>query len=348
MSLPGAMPGGRDAREVTMMSGQAINRRAFAAGALGAALVAGTGARAQAYPSRPVTIIVPFAAGGPSDAIARLIGQSMATTLGQPFVIENTAGAGGTIGAARLAKAEPDGHTLLIHHIALLAGAFLYKRLSYDAQALETVGLVNQGPMVLVGKKDFPASDAADLFARLKAAPDRVTVAHAGVGSNAHLCLLLLQQALGVSLTNVAYRGTGPAMNDLVGGQVDLLFDQSTTAVPQVQARSVKPFAVTAARRLDVLPDLPTMAEAGLAGYEFTVWHGLYAPPGTPSGIVERLNDALRTALAEREIQARFAAFGTQTYPEAERTIEAHHRQFDRDFALWREVIAKSGAAASE
>ena len=327
---------------------QGSTRRAFAAGTLGTALLAGTGARAQAYPARPVTIIVPFAAGGPSDAIARLIGQSMSTTLRQPFIVENTAGAGGTVGAARLGKADPDGYTLLIHHIALLAGAFLYKRLSYDAQRFETIGLVNQGPMMLVGRKDLPAATARDLFADLKRAPDKLTLAHAGIGSNAHLCLLLLQQALGIKITDVAYRGTGPAMNDVIGGQVDLLFDQSTTAVPQVQAGSVKPYAVTSIRRLDVVPDLPTMREAGLADYDFTVWHGLYAPPGTPPATVATLNEALRTALAEPAIQARFAAFGTQLYPEAERSTEAHHRLFDRDYALWRDVIGKSGAAATE
>ena len=328
--------------------GQGTTRRALAAGGLGAALLAGTGARAQAYPTRPVTIIVPFAAGGPSDVIARLIGQSMSTTLGQPFIIETAAGAGGTIGAARLAKADPDGQTLLIHHIALLAGAFLYKRLSYDAQNFETLGLINQGPMILVGKKDLAAADAADLFARLKREPDRLTMAHAGVGSNGHLCMLLLQQALGIKIPDVAYRGTGPAMNDVIGGQVDLLFDQSTTAVPQVQARSVKAYAVTSTARLDVVPDLPTMAEAGQPACQFTVWHGLYAPAGTPAAIVGQLNEALRFALAEPAIQARFAALGTQLYPEAERSAEAHHRQFDRDYATWRDVIAKSGAAASD
>jgi tripartite-type tricarboxylate transporter receptor subunit TctC len=330
------------------MMGQGTTRRAFAAGGLGAALVAGTGARAQAYPARPVTIVVPFAAGGPSDVIARLIGQSMSTTLGQPFIVENVAGAGGTIGAARLAKADPDGYTLLIHHIALLAGAFLYKRLPYDAQTLATLGLINQGPMILVGKKDLPENSAADLLARLKAEPDRLTMAHAGVGSNGHLCMLLLQQALGIKIPDVAYRGTGPAMNDVVGGQVDLLFDQSTTAVPQVQAKSVKAYAVTATKRLDVVPDLPTMREAGLKDYEFTVWHGLYAPAGTPAPIVARLNEALRAALAEPAVGQRFAALGTQTYPEAERTPDAHQRRFAHDYALWRDVIGRSGAAASE
>lgn len=303
-------------------------------------------ASAQSYPTRPVTIIVPFAAGGPSDAVARLVGQSMSATLGQPFVIENVAGAGGTAGAARLAKAEPDGHTLLIHHIALVAGASLYKSLPYDtARDLEPLGLVNFGPMVLAARKDYPAATPAELLARLKADGAKTTLAHAGIGSNAHLCGLLLQQALGVKLTEVAYRGTGPAMNDLVGGQVDLLFDQSTNAVPQVQAGTVKPFAVTSSTRLDVLPNVPTVKESGLADFEFVLWHGLYAPRGTPGPVVEALNKALQGALAEPTIKARFAAFGTQIYPGPEQTPAAHRARFDREIATWREVIAKSGVS---
>ena len=303
-------------------------------------------ALAQGFPARPVTIIVPFAAGGPSDAIARLVGQSMSATLGQPFVIKNVAGAGGTAGAARLAKAEPDGHTLLIHHIALVAGASLYKALPYDtARDLEPLGLVNYGPMVLAGRKDFPAATPAELLARIKADGSRTTLAHAGIGSNAHLCGLLLQQALGIKLTEVAYRGTGPAMNDLMGGQVDLLFDQSTNAVPQVQGGTVKGYAVTSSGRLDVLPDLPTMKEAGLADFEFVLWHGLYAPRGTPSATVESLNKALRLALEDATIRSRFAGFGTQLFPAAELTPAAHRARFDRELASWREVIGKSGVS---
>ena len=329
-----------------MAQTKTVTRRALAAGSLGVALLAGSrSARAQAFPARPISIIVPFAAGGPSDAIARLIGQSISATLGQPIVVENVAGAGGTAGAARLARSDPDGYTLLIHHIALLAGAFLYKRLSYEAEQLAPIGLINQGPMVLVGKTGFPAETAADLFRLLKAEPSRAVIAHAGVGSNAHLCLLLLQQALSIKLTDVAYRGTGPAMNDVVGGQIDLLFDQSTTAVPQIQSRTVKAYAVTSTKRLEILPDLPTMVEAGLPSFDFTIWHGLYAPPGTPPDIAARLNGALQVALADATIRERFAGFGTQTYPEAERSIEAHRRVFLRDYALWRDVIARSGVA---
>lgn len=302
-----------------------------------------TAASAQTYPQRPITLVVPFAAGGPSDAIARLLAQSMSGTLKEQVVVENVAGAGGTQGAARVAKAEPDGHTLLIAHVALPASASLYKSLPYDTlTAFEPVGLVNFGPMVLTARKDYPAANAGELLARLKVDGAKTTMAHAGVGSNAHLCGLLLQGALGTKLTEVAYRGTGPAMNDLVGGQVDFLCDQSTNAVPQIQGGTVKGFAVTSAGRLDVLPSLPTLQEAGLKDFEFVIWHALYAPKGTPTPVLDKLNAALRTALADETIRARFAGVGTQVFPAGELTREAHRARFEKEVATWRDVIAKS------
>ncbi|CAH1694908.1 Tripartite-type tricarboxylate transporter receptor subunit TctC [Hyphomicrobiales bacterium] len=308
------------------------------------ALAAGGAVHAQSYPSRSITLVVPFAAGGPSDAIARLIGQSMSETLGQQVVIENVAGAGGTSGAARVAKADPDGYTLLIHHVALAAGASLYPKLTYDtAKAFAPVGLVNSGPMVLMSKKDYPATDAAGLTAKLKADGVKATLAHAGVGSNAHLCTLLLQKALGVTFTQVAYRGTGPAMNDLVSGQVDVLCDQSTTAVPQIEGKTVKGFAVTSKERLPVLKDLPTLQEAGLRDFAFTIWHGLYAPAGTPPDVVAKLNAALLKALEDKNVQTRFADVGTQLFPANERTPAAHQAQFAKEIATWRAVIGENG-----
>ncbi len=326
-----------------------VRRSLMVAAALAAAFagpaLAGP-AFAQGYPTRPVTMVVPFAAGGPSDAIARLLAQSMSATLGQQVIIENVAGAGGTAGAARVARAEPDGQTLLIHHIALPAAASLYKNLPYDtARDFETLGLVNLGPMVLITRKDYGAGGPAELFARLKADGQKTTMGHAGIGSNAHLCGLLLQQALGVKVTEVAYRGTGPAMTDLMGGQIDMLCDQSTNAVPQVQAGTVKAFAVTSATRLDVLPSVPTMQEAGVKGFEFVIWHGLYAPRGTPAATLAALGRALRIALDDKTIQERFAGFGTQIFPAAELTAAAHRARFEREIATWREVVAKSGVS---
>jgi tripartite-type tricarboxylate transporter receptor subunit TctC len=310
------------------------------------ALSAGLAA-AQGYPTRPLTLIVPFAAGGPSDAIARLLGQSMSETLKQQVVIENVAGAGGTTGAARLAKAQKDGYTLLIHHVALAAGASLYKTLPYDTLGdIEPIGLVNYGPMVVTTKKDYPAEDAKALFAKLKADGSKTTAAHAGVGSNSHLCDLLLQQTLGVKFTEAAYRGTGPAMNDLMAGQVDLLCDQSTTAVPQVQGGTIKAFAVTSKERLDVLKDLPTMQEVGFPNFEFVIWHGLYAPKGTPKEAVDTLNKALQVALGDANVKARFADVGTQAFPANERSPEAHKARLEKEVATWKDVIGKAGVSA--
>jgi tripartite-type tricarboxylate transporter receptor subunit TctC len=306
------------------------------------------GVAAQDFPSRMITLVVPFAAGGPSDAIGRLLAQSMSATLKQQVVIENVAGAGGTTAAARVAKADPDGHTILIHHIALPAGASLYKNLTYDTVGdFETLGLVNYGPMVLASKKDYPAKDAKDLFAKLKADGPKTTLAHAGIASNSHLCGLLMQQAFGAKFTEVAYRGTGPAMNDLMSGQVDILCDQSTTAVPQIQGNTIKGFAVTSSTRLDTLPDLPTMKEAGLSDFEFVIWHGLYAPKGTSKRAVDALNKALQTALADANVKARFADVGTQIFPAADLTPAAHRARLEKEVAKWREVIAKAEINAS-
>lgn len=318
-------------------------RRGWLAWLAGLALFAGA-ASAQDYPTRPITLIVPFAAGGPSDAIARLIGQPMSTALGQQVVIESAAGAGGTLGAARVARAEPDGYTVLIHHVALAAGASLYDNLAYDtATAFVPLGLINRGPMVLLTRQDFEAADAAALLARMKESGGEVTVGHAGVGSNSHLCALLLQRALGTEFTLVAYKGTGPAMNDLMGGQLDILCDQSTTAIPQITGGMVKGYAVSSAERLPALKDLPTLREAGLADFDFTIWHGLYAPAGTPGPVVAKLNAALRSALDDPALQARFAEVGTEVFPEDERAPAAHEARLKAEIATWQKVLGKTG-----
>ena len=294
----------------------------LAAAAALCATAAGT-ARAQDYPTKPITLIVPYAAGGPSDVIARLIGQTMSTTLGQQIIIENVAGAGGTTGAERVAKSTPDGYSLLIHHVALAAGASMYK-LRYDTTAaFAPVGLVNYGPFVLTARATYEPNTAADILARLKADGSKVNVAHAGVGSGSHLCGMMLTQALGVNFTYVPYKGTGPAMNDLVGGQVDVLCDQTTNAIPQIEGGKIKAYAVTASKRLEQLPKLPTLAEAGLPGFEVTVWHALYAPAGTPQPIVTKLNGALQKALADEAVLKRFADLGTLTFPSDQRSPAA-------------------------
>jgi len=300
-------------------------------------------ASAQSFPSKPITLIVPFAAGGPSDVIARLLGDHMGRTLGQQVVVENVAGAGGTAGAKRLVASEPDGYTLLIHHLALAAAPSLYANLGYDSQtAFAPVGLVNTGPMVVAGKLALAPVDAKAFFPFAKAQAEKLTVAHAGIGSNAHLCAVLLSQSLGVKFTQVAYRGTGPAMNDLVSGQVDVLCDQSTTAVPQVQGDKIRAYAVTSPSRLDVLPNTPTAKEAG-TDLEMTIWHGIYAPKGTPAAALDKLNGALRAALKDATVLDRFKSVGTSAFPEAEWTREAHAKRFSAEIAKWAVSLKAAG-----
>lgn len=315
-------------------------RRAALAGLL--ALVSSHGATAQTYPTKPITLIVPFAAGGPSDIIARLVGDHMGRTLGQQIVIENVAGAGGTLGARRLATADPDGYTLLIHHLALAAAPSLYK-LSYDTKtALVPVGLINTGPMVIASKLSLPPADSKAFFPYIKDNASKLTAAHAGIGSNAHLCAVLLSQVLGVNFTQVAYRGTGPAMNDLIAGQVDLLCDQSTTAVPQIQAKQVRAYAVTSPKRLAALPDTPTANEAGV-NLEMAIWHGLYAPENTPAPILDKLNEALQAALKDPKIVERFNSVGTIPFPASEWTRPAHAARFNAEIDKWATVLKAAG-----
>lgn len=310
---------------------------------VGSLLLAGA-AGAQDYPSRPVTLIVPFAAGGPSDAIARLVGQSMSGSFGQQIVVESVGGAGGTLGAARLARSDPDGYTILIHHIALAAGASLYDNLEYDtATAFAPIGLINRGPMVLLTRNDFEAADASALLETMRTSGTDLSVGHAGVGSNSHLCSLLLEEALGVEFTLVPYKGTGPAMNDLMGGQLDVLCDQSTTAIPQILGGTVKGYAVSSSERLDALKDLPTLQEAGLADFNFTIWHGLYAPAGTPDEVIEKLNGALQAALDDPSVQDRFAEVGTTVFPADQRSPSAHQARFQNEIAVWKGVIGETG-----
>ena len=272
----------------------------------------------------------------------------MSRTLGQSVVVENVAGAGGTAGARRLTTSEADGHTLLIHHLALAAAPSLYNNLAYDTKtAFAPVGLINTGPMVITGKLGLAPKSATDFFTFAKASGDKLTLAHAGVGSNAHLCGLLIAQALGTRFTQVPYRGTGPAMTDLMGGLVDVLCDQSTTAVPQILGEKIQAYAVTSPSRLDVLPNIPTAGEAGTA-INMTVWHGLYAPKGTPASTLDKLNSALQASLADANITARFASFGTTTFTAGERGRGAHEKLFQSEIAKWATTLAAAGIATSE
>ncbi len=239
-------------------------------------------AGAQTYPERTITMVVPFSAGGPTDTVARLVAEAMSRELGQQIIVENVGGAGGTVGAARVAQAAPDGYTLLLHHIGMATSATLYRKLPYNPlESFEYAGLVTEVPMTIIARPDFPADDLQGLIAYLKEHKDDVTYANAGIGAASHLCGMLFMSEIETQLTTVPYQGTGPAMTDLLGGQVDVMCDQTTNTTSQIQAGAVKAYAVTSPERLEQLPDLPTAAEGGLASMQFGIWHGLYAPKGT-------------------------------------------------------------------
>lgn len=321
--------------------------RTVAAIALVGAAAAGSSAFAQNYPTRTITVVVPFAAGGPTDTVARLVAQSMGKTLKQQIIIENVGGAGGTIGAARVAKAAPDGYTLFLHHIGQSTAPALYRKLSYNAvDSFEPIGLVTDVPMTLIAKKDFPAKDFKELLAYVKANKDKVTYANAGLGSASHLCGMLFQSAIGVDLTTVPYKGTGPAMNDLLGGQVDLMCDQTTNTTSQIKSGKVKVYGVTTKQRLASMPNVPTMSEAGLPGFEVAVWHGLYAPKGTPKPIIDTLSGALRTALQDPTVKQRFADLGTEPVAADRATPEALRTHLQSEIKRWGPIITKAGQYA--
>ncbi|MFC0384212.1 tripartite tricarboxylate transporter substrate binding protein BugD [Muricoccus vinaceus] len=328
---------------------QMTRRRALAlAAALAApALLPGIAAAQPAYPNRPITVIVPFAAGGPTDVVTRLVAEVMARDLGQPVVVENVGGAGGTLGAQRVAQARPDGHTLLLHHIGMGTTPSLYRRLAYDpVNGFEPVGLVTEVPMTIIAKKDFPAANLADMVRVMREQKLSINLANAGVGAASHLCGLLLQSAVQAQVTTIPYRGTGPAMTDLIGGTVDLMCDQTTNTTQQIRSGAVRAYAVTTSERNAALPDLPTAAEAGLPGFEVSVWHGLYAPRGTDAAIVNRLSRSLQVALREERLVARFAELGTTPVSQERATPAAHRAYWQADIAKWRPIIQAAGQYA--
>ncbi len=299
-----------------------------------------------AFPTKPITVVVPFAAGGPSDILARLFANSMSQTLKTQVIVENVAGAGSTVGIARVANAEADGHTLLFSHISHATTATLFRKLSYDPVAdFAPIGMATDGAFVLVGRKDFSANTIGEVFREIKAKGEGLNYAHAGIGSGSHLCGIMMMQALGAKMTQVPYRGTGPAMQDLVSGKVDLLCDQITSALPQIQGGAVKPYAVTSTEPVDGLA-LPTIAASGIPGFKVTIWHGLYAPKGTPASVVDVLNGALNTALKDPTILKRLADLSTIAATAQQATpahLGAHLRA---EIAAWKKVIDAVGAYA--
>ncbi|MDI4656733.1 tripartite tricarboxylate transporter substrate binding protein BugD [Xanthobacter autotrophicus] len=319
---------------------------AFAA-ALGLSTGTATVAGAQAYPSRPITMVVPFAAGGPTDTVARLVAESMSKSLGQQVIVENVGGAGGTRGAGQVAKAAPDGYTILLHHIGHATAASLYRKLPYNpATDFEAVGLVTAVPMTLIAKNGFAPKTMAEVVEFVKVNKDKVTYGNAGVGSASHLCGMLLMSSMGAQMTTVPYQGTGPAMNDLVGGQIDLMCDQTTNTTGQIKGGKVKVYGVTTKDRVPSLPDVPTMQESGLKDFEVAVWHSVYVPKGTPKDIVDKLNAAISTALDDPKVIARFADLGTEPEPKDRRSPAFHKDFVIAEIAKWKPIIQSAGVYA--
>jgi tripartite-type tricarboxylate transporter receptor subunit TctC len=308
-------------------------------------IAAGTAAAHAAYPDKPIVLVVPFSAGGPTDKIARDLAEALRKPLGQTMVVDNTAGAGGTLGTARVLRAPADGYTLLIHHIGLATAPALYKKLGYKTEDLDFLGLVNEAPSTLIGRQALPAANFAELRKYIAANPGKINLANAGTGSASHLCSLLLQSALRSDMTFVPYKGTGPAMNDLLGGQVDLMCEQATNSTPQIESKKVKAYGVTSAQRMAVpaLASLPTLAEAGLPGFNFTVWHGLYAARGTPPEVVSKINAALRTALKDPELIKRQEALGITIVTDGRLAPAEHKKFFDSEVNRWTKTIKDSG-----
>lgn len=302
---------------------------------------------ADPYPSKPVTMIVPFAAGGPTDTVARLLGQSMGEFLKQQIVVENVGGAGGTLGAGRVARADPDGYTIFLHHIGQATAPALYRKLPYNAITdFEPIGLVTDVPMTLVARKDFPAKDFKELLAYVKANKEKVTYANAGLGSASHLCGMLFMSAIQTDMTTVPYKGTGPAMNDLLGGQVDFMCDQTTNTTGQIKGGKIRAYGVTTKTRVASLPDLPTLAESGLPNFEVAVWHGLYAPKGTPKPVIDKLVQALQAALKDATVKQRFEELGTEPVPQNRATPQVLAAHLKAEIAKWDPIIKKAGVYA--
>jgi len=300
-----------------------------------------------AWPTKPVTLVVPFAAGGPTDVVARTLGASMTKSLGQTIVVENKLGAGGTVAANYVAKAAPDGYTFFIHHNGMATAPALYRKLSYDAlKDFEFVSQAVEVPMTLLARKDFPANTLPELVAYVKANQSKINLANAGLGAVSQLCGMMFQRAIGVQVTEVPFQGTAPAMNALLGGQVDIMCDQTTQTVPQIKAGNVKLYGVTTKNRVKVLPTTPTLAEQGLKDFEVVVWHGIYAPKGTPKPIIDKMNQAIRTALKDPDVVRRMDELGAEIVPDAGNTPEALHAWLKSEIDKWGPVIKAGGKFA--
>ena len=314
-----------------------------------AAAFAATGAFAQ-YPEKPINIVVPFAAGGPTDKVARDFAEAVRKHLGnQTIVIDNVAGAGGTLGNTKVAKASPDGYTLLLTHINMATSPALYRNLQYKSlDDFEYLGLINEVPMTLVSRPTLPANNYTELVSWINANKGKINIAHAGLGSASHLCGMLLQSVLKADMTPVPYKGTAPAMTDLMGGVVDIMCDQTTNTTGQIEGGKIKAFAVTTTKRLTTpaLAKLPTLDEAGLKGFNVTIWHGLYAPKGTPKPVLDKLNTALKAALKEPNFIKNQEALGAVVTSDGRVSPADHRKWVDSEINKWSPVIKANGQYA--
>ncbi len=311
-------------------------------------LVAAAAVQAE-YPDKPITVVVPFAAGGPTDKVARDLGDVLRKQLNQTIIIENVGGAGGTLGAAKVAKASPDGYTVLLHHIGMATSPALYRKLPYDTLGdFEYLGMINEVPMTLIGRSTLPANNFAELRKWIDTNKGKINLANAGLGAASHLCGLLFQQAVAVDMTTVPYKGTAPAMTDLLGGQVDLMCDQTTNTSQHIESGKVKAFGVTTNNRLSTpaLAKLPTLDESGLKGFNVAIWHGMYAPKGTPKAVVDKLNAALRAALKDPEFIKREEALGAVVITDARLASAAHKKFVEAEINKWGPAIKAAGQYA--
>ena len=320
-------------------------RRGIVAGLLlAASLVAAGSAGAQTFPSKQITLVVPFTAGGPTDTLARILTERMSRTLGQTVIVENTTGAAGTIGVARVARAAPDGYTIGIGHWSThVVNPAIYP-LTFDIlNDFEPLAMIATNPQLLVSRKDFPANDLAGLIAQVKANGDKTTAGTAGVGAASHIGGLYFEQKTGAKLRFIPYRGGGPALQDLVAGQIDIMFDQAANSIPQIQAGKIKVFAVTAKQRMKAMPDIPTVDEAGLPGLYIAVWHGIWAPKGTPKEVMAKLTAAIQEALADPQVRTRFEALGQEIPEPAQQTPQALRAYHEAEIKLWWPLIKAAG-----
>ena len=302
---------------------------------------------AAAFPTKPITIVVPYAAGGSTDVLARVLAESLTRDLGQPVIVDNVGGAGGTIGTTKVVRASNDGHTILLHNMGIATAPALYSKLPFDAtKDLEPISLVGDVPMILVGNKNFAPSTLSDLVKLMKAKPGEVKFSHAGIGATSHLCAMLITQRTDTTVTMVPYRGTGPALQDLVAGNVDLICDQPVATGPHIKSGALKAYAMATKARISTMPEVPTFAESGMPGFELAVWHGIYAPKGTSPDKIQRLNKAVRVALSDPVLVKRFNDMGV-IIPNADRLLpETLGKHTTTEINLWAPVIKAAGAKA--